>query len=214
MKTFFELRAELLEATLAMKLRAAKAKAHKVTKGEAKPKPKRRSSTFPWWMDGKFYGWWSPSSSFLFTWNFSWGSSGNYHVTQIVKKPQIFGLTKEVLLKEIQKWIDIRASERTAEEIYNDLVIGKIDKFGFVERMAFKKGWVRVMTSNKPSENFIEVEGYKPSLKKAVASIAMDCPQEEGRSYFVNVQDAERPVLGGINLDSVERMERYARTGA
>ena len=214
MKTFFELRAELLEATLAMKLRAAKAKAHRVTKGEAKPKPKRRSSPFPWWMEGKINGWWSPSSSFLFTWNFSWDSGGNYHVTQIVKKPSVFGLTKEVLLKEIQNWIETRASTRTAEEIYNDLVIGKMDKFGFVERMAFKKGWVRVATSNGPSENYVEIEGYKPSLKKAVASIAMDCPQEEGSSYFVNVQDAEKPVMGGRDLNSVERMERYARTGA
>ena len=106
MKTYAQL---ILELTAYQRLeRDSWAKAATRKTVASKPTVK---STLPWGKRGNdAAGWYHPTEkSFLFKW-----SSSNYHITQIVKSPQVFGVTTADLKKVLEKYCKGKKSKDIA----------------------------------------------------------------------------------------------------
>ena len=187
MKTFWQL---ILELTAYQKLEKdswAKV-AKRVTKTAA---PKRE--TLPWHAAGdRLHGWWHGTKTPIeFRWSFGATNSagarvgGNYHVSQLVKRPEAFGLTKADIMRECEKLAKLRPDsvyvyredpvtreietrKKDGARIYHELVTGEKDYMGLLEALAFERGWVKVSASNRS----ISLEGItKTVLKDAVREI-------------------------------------------
>ena len=213
-KAYIDLLNEASAAVLFSRLKTAraaapKAKRHIATKVDAQvAKTIRRPSApaFPWWTGGKkMTGWWSPSKAFTFEWrlDYSGYSGGNYHITQIVNNPSMFGITKKDIMNILEEWAVRR--DRAADTLYRGLKNGKIDKFWPLEKLVMGKGWVRVV---RQGTSFVEVEGNTEYIRKAVGVALVACPWTEGEEYAINAVD---PLVGDKYMSSLEAMQKYAR---
>jgi len=171
MKTFSQLFLELLEATAtkrkpfdsvafdakqkakygsAMAKAAADALAASQKKKAAAATPSREP--FPWMQSGKMVpGWWHPTKKWF---TFALDGTG-YHVTQIVKNPQKFGISESELLKAAQKeadrgmWSNSSREEQglppvDAKEILRLIRMEDIDNSFPISILAYERGWLRV----------------------------------------------------------------------
>ena len=206
-------------ATLFARLKAAKAslpraRRHIATKqdaAKAKTLPKPSAPSFPWWMAGKHTGWWSPSKAFLFTWKFGM-NDGNYHVTQIVKNPSMFGTTEEEIKNVLEKWAEKMPEFRKPDEVLDHLKSGRRDKMGELERFVFAKGWVRIVVGNAEGLGSygVDLEGEREYCRKAVAAAISACPWKEGNEYFFTVYESN--VAGyGKTLSGLSEAEAYVQ---
>lgn len=214
-RSYIETLEEASGAVLFARLKAAKAslpkaRRHITTKQDAKKAktlPKPSAPSFPWWMDGKHTGWWSPSRAFLFTWKFAF-TDGNYHVTQIVKDPEMFGTTEAEIKTVLEKWAEKSPEFRKPDEVLDHLKSGRRDKMGELERFVFAKGWVRVVTSNGTD---VELEGNREYLRKAVAAAMTSCPWQTGKEYMITVYQSDVAGFGGKTLSDIWGMEAYVQ---
>ena len=182
MKTFWQL---ILELTAYQKIeRDSWAKvAKRVTKTAA---PKRE--TLPWQAAGdRLHGWWHGTKTPIeFRWSYGAENhgvrfGGNFHTTQIAKRPEAFGLTKAKIMQECEKLArlrpdsvyvyrtdpatgEIETRKKDGARIYHELVTGEKDQMGLLEALAFEKGWVKVSASNRS----ISLEGITKTVLKDV----------------------------------------------
>lgn len=207
-KAYIDLLNEASAAVLFSRLKTAraaapKAKRHIATKVDAQvAKTIRRPSApaFPWWTGGKkMTGWWSPSKAFTFEWR--WGE--NFHITQIVNNPSMFGITEKDIMNILEEWAVRR--DREVETLYRGLKNGKIDKCWPLEKFVMDKGWVRVV---REGTSFVEVEGNAEYIRKAVGVALVACPWTEGEQYAIHAVD---PLVGDKYMSSLEAMQKYAR---
>lgn len=213
-RSYIETLEEASGAVLFARLKAAKAslpkaRRHITTKQDAvkaKTLPKPSAPSFPWWMAGKHTGWWSPSKAFLFPWKFAM-NDGNYHVTQIVKNPSMFGTTEAEIKTVLEKWAAKMPEFRKPDEVLAHLKSGRRDKMGELERFVFAKGWVRVVTQNGTD---LELEGEREYCRKAAAAAISTCPWKEGKEYMIVLYQSD--VAGfGKTLIGMSEMEAYVQ---
>ena len=187
MKTFWQL---ILELTAYQKIeRDSWAKvAKRVTKTVA---PKRE--TLPWQAAGdRLHGWWHGTKTPIeFRWSYGATNSagarvgGNYHTTQIAKRPEAFGVTKAKIMQECEKLAKLRPDsvyvyredpvtgnietrKKDGARIYHELLTGEKDIMGLLEALAFERGWIKVSASSRT----ISLEGItKTVMKDAVREI-------------------------------------------
>jgi hypothetical protein len=188
-KTFSQLFLELLEATAtkpkpfdtvafdamqqkkygAMMARiAAQTLAASAKKKAAMNAPARQA--FPWVTTTKnLPGWWNPDRPW-----FTFGhATDGYHVTQIVKHPNKFGISKTELVdaaqKHAEKYKEWGGDEkRDGQWVIDQIRTEAIDLSFFVQNLAYSKGWLKVYGGS----SVITMEGSsKSSVRAALREI-------------------------------------------
>jgi len=152
----------------------------------AKSQSRRSTKTitrepFPWqgikrsgWTDGQ-PGWWHPTKQW-FTFNHN---ADGFHVTQIVKSPQKFGISKseldaalgrEAIYLYVQnvKWYDAdgERKDHNAESVRASILKTDIDLAHEVQLVAYKKGWLKVYGKDRPSLEGTEHSSAKAALRE------------------------------------------------
>ena len=163
MKTYAQL---ILELTAYQRLERdswAKAAARKTV--ASKPTVK---STLPWGKRGNdAAGWYHPTEkSFLFKW-----SSSNYHITQIVKSPQVFGVTTADLKKVLEKYCKGKKSKDIsgcAAAHEQSLLLGEIDQLPEITNLVLDKGWAMVNIDNEIVIRANRTETHKAAVREII----------------------------------------------
>ena len=129
---------------------------------EGTPAPSRPA--FNWKTGGA--GWWHPTKQW-----FRFSHDGhNYHVTQIVKNPQAFGITNKELndaMAEFGYRNNYALNKETAAIRVRHMILnGTRDLCMPVQRLAYKLGWLKVYGGSDPY-----LEGYERSQKLAMREI-------------------------------------------
>jgi len=157
----------------------ARIAARAAAKAAHKAQPTR--APFPW--SDKGYrmkpGWWHPTKQWLL---FSEG----FHVTQIVKNPQAFGIsTAELnagLLKEAEhlvsrrvNWYDNEGTPQahTAESVREGILKTDIDLAYEVQRVAYMKGWLKVYSGTNrqsPTLEGINADSIRGAMREITES--------------------------------------------
>jgi hypothetical protein len=155
---------------------------------------------YPWYMEHA--GWWHPSLPPL---EFERHEDGavNFHISQLLKSAQHFGLSKDDILKGI---VDSgRASSlEGAEDVYVDATVGNEHiHLPVVERMAIDKGWVK---TSGGWGTFIKIEGNMSSLRAAMRSILESINHDNPPKIEIVAHDGRSQVLR-----RTEDMETFAR---
>ena len=135
---------------------------------------------FPWGNRANVAGWWHPKME---TYTFS--HSNGYHVTQLVRNPSRFGISKsemhEGLLREaqyytsrgIRYWTEDGSDELpyTPEAVEDRIKSEDIDLAYEVQRVAYMKGWLKVYSggSGTPSLEGISRDSIKGALREMLA---------------------------------------------
>jgi hypothetical protein len=121
---------------------------------------------FNWYTGGA--GWWHPTKKWF---RFA-HDGGNYHVTQIVKNPQVFGITNQELNDAMFSYGKNRytGSKYSKEEITmhvrRSILDGTQDLCMPVQRLAYKLGWLKVYGGSGQY-----LEGYEKYMRLAVQEI-------------------------------------------
>ena len=135
---------------------------------------------YPWGNRASVAGWWHPKME---TYTFS--HSNGYHVTQLVRNPSRFGISKsemyEGLLREAQYytsrgigyWTDDGSDELqyTPEAVEAKIKSENMDLAYEVQRVAYMKGWLKVYSggSGTPSLEGMSRESIKGALREMLA---------------------------------------------
>ena len=162
MKTFWQL---ILELTAYQKLEKdswAKAAARKA----ALPNPTVKTS-LPWAQRNDATGWYHPTQkSFLFAWG-----NKTYHITQIVKSPQLFGVTAADLKKVLEKYCKGKKSKDIsgcAAAHEQSLLLGEIDQLPEITNLVLDKGWAMVNIDNEIVIRANRTETHKAAVREII----------------------------------------------
>ena len=142
MKTYTQF---ILELTAYQRLERASWK-KAATRKAAAPKPTAKTA-LPWGQRNDATGWYHPKKkSFLFAWG-----NRDYHITQIMKRPEMFELTTANIVKTLEKYCKGKKSEDIqgcAAAHEQSLLLGQIDQLPEVTNLALNKGWAMVTISS------------------------------------------------------------------
>ena len=196
MKTFWQL---ILELTAYQKLEKdswAKAAARKA----ALPNPTVKTS-LPWGKRGNdAAGWYHPTEkSFLFKW-----SSSNYHITQIVKSPQVFGVTTADLKKVLEKYCKGKKSKDIAgcaAAHERSLLLGEIDILTEVADLALDKGWAMVTISSTE----ISIRANKTDTHKGAVREILEVGAMQGKTIRIVNEKNPSKDLTFVFIESAEK---------
>lgn len=134
---------------------------------------------YPWGNRASVAGWWHPKME-----NYTFLHKNGYHVTQLVRNPSRFGISKremhEGLLREAQYYVSrgIGYWTKDGDELpYTpDYVEAKIKSENMdlayeVQRVAYMKGWLKVYSggSGTPSLEGISRDSIKGALREMLA---------------------------------------------
>jgi len=159
----------------------ARVAAQELAKSQSRRSAKTTREPFPWqgikrsgWTDGQ-PGWWHPTKQW-FTFNHN---ADGFHVTQIVKSPQKFGISKAeldaALMREANylyannvKWYDAdgERKDHNAESVRASILKTDIDLAHEVQLVAYKKGWLKVYGKDRPSLEGTEHSSAKAALRE------------------------------------------------
>lgn len=161
---------------------AAKALADAERRAKAPLRP-----PFPWsgkamsWGARPVPGWWHPQREW-----FSFDVLDGYHLTQIVRAPARFGVSRSDLEAAAEReaaqrnaeykrgngelWYDHEGTEHpwTGERVLGSIAKKDIDLSYEIQRLAYDRGWVKVYGGNRPHTEGIS----RLSLKTALREIA------------------------------------------
>lgn len=135
---------------------------------------------YPWGNRANVAGWWHPKME---TYTFS--HSNGYHVTQLVRNPSRFGISKremyEGLLREAQYYISRGIGywtydgsdelQYTPKVVETKIKSENIDLAYEVQRVAYMKGWLKVYSGGRgtPSLEGISRDSIKGALREILA---------------------------------------------
>ena len=195
MKTFWQL---ILELTAYQKLEKdswAKAATRKV----ALPKPTVKTS-LPWGQRNDATGWYHPTQkSFLFAW-----SNKTYHITQIVKTPQVFGITTADLKKVLEKYCKGKKSKDIAgcaAAHERSLLLGEIDTLAEVTDLALDKGWAMVSISSTE----IVIRANRTDTHKAAVREILEVGAMQGKTIRIRNEKNHSKDLTFVFVESAEK---------
>ena len=199
MKTFWQL---ILELTAYQKLERDSWKKASRRKTDT-PTPKRTVKTaMPWFNRSDSVGWYHPTQkSFLFKW-----STTNYHITQIMKSPQLFGLTRADIMRALVKKCKLDKEpqiEKTAEAYERSLLSGGMDSMHEITDLVLNKGWVMVNISY----NHIELRANLTQSHKAAVREILESGDFEKMGKHIKIinEISHNKDLTLIFLESVEK---------
>ena len=159
----------------------ARVAARELAKSKARRSKPTTREPFPWkgikrsgWTDGQ-PGWWHPTKQWF---TFSHNTDG-FHVTQIVKHPARFGISKAELDTALMKeswylyahnvqWYDENGEPQNhdTESVRRSILKTDIDLAHEVQLAAYKKGWLKVYGKDRPSLEGTEKSSVKPALRE------------------------------------------------
>jgi hypothetical protein len=161
---------------------------------------------FPWENTHKdIPGWWHPVKPW-FTFNHS---RDGYHVTQIVKKPGVFGIGDSELKAAALKYTRIREyQEVTPGDILDEIENESLDLCMPVQALAYQKGWCKVYGGK-----LLTVEGTDDkSLKAAAREILSVVPEKKLRQDGVVIYKPYANLEGDVKHTNLyyEQLMKYA----
>lgn len=194
MKTYWQL---LTEVTQAVRSRLAK----------VVPPLLMPREPYPW--ATPHTGWWHPTKAPV---KFAW-RVGNYHITQVVKNPAAFDLTKEKIYEILM--FPYGDEREMVNSVYERLTLGMKDQESSIEDYLFSKGWVRTKTVGSGKFVSVMLHGVPPYTKRAAELVAIHAYALENQGGKLSLMiDDEKCGLGDCKTKSfisAEKMERYGR---
>ena len=201
MKTFWQL---IIELTAYQKLERDswnKAAARKT----APPKPTAKTS-LPWAQRNDATGWYHPTQkSFLFAW-----SNKTYHITQIVKSPEVFGVTTADITKALNKFgksfcKNSKDPAKCAENLlvgqFERLVAGEIDTLTEVTDLALDKGWAMVTISSTE----IVIRANRTDTHKGAVREILEVGAMQGKTIRIRNEKNHSKDLTFVFIESAEK---------
>lgn len=159
---------------------------------------------YPWSVPHK--GWWHPTKTPVKV------EAANYHITQVVKNPAAFGLTKEKIYEILKVPYDNEME--MIDSVYERLVLGIKDQERSIEEYLFSKGWVRTRGGGNMNEVRVYIYGAEPYTNRAAGIIAIHAYSVENRfgNIRLNVDTFSPPdIYKSKVFTSAESIERYGR---
>ena len=161
----------VLELTAYQKLeRDSWAKASK--RKTAAPKPTAKTA-LPWAKRSDVAGWYHPTlKSFTFKW-----ANNNFHVTEMVKHPEAFGLTTADITAAVAQQLR-HAPRETVKALnksyYQQLLSGRMDSMTGVTDLVMNKGWAMVnITQSEIMIRANETSTHKAAVREILEVDAM-----------------------------------------
>jgi len=195
MKTFWQL---ILELTAYQKLERDswnKAAARKTTP----PKPTAKTS-LPWAQRNDATGFYHPTQkSFLF----AWGNT-DYHITQIVKSPQVFGVSRADLKTVLEKYCKGRKSKDIAgcaAAHERSLLLGEIDQLPEVTNLILDKGWAMVTISSTE----IVIRANRTDTHKGAVREILEVGAMQGKMIRIRNERTPSKDLTFVFIESAEK---------
>lgn len=135
----------------------------KMTGPAAKAPPPPSRPPFNWQRGGA--GWWHPYKQW-----FRFEHDGrNYHVTQILKSPEKFGLTIndiDAALKKAAIRDHYDDPEKRVIAVKHAIMRGMMDLNADVQKLAYAKGWLKVYGGSTPSAEGWDKASFKAFIKE------------------------------------------------
>lgn len=195
MKTFWQL---ILELTAYQKIERDswnKAAARKT----ALPKLAVKTS-LPWGQRNDATGFYHPTQkSFLF----AWGNT-DYHITQIVKSPQVFGVSRADLKRVLEKYCKGRKSKDIAgcaAAHERSLLLGEIDQLPEVTDLILDKGWAMVTISSTE----IVIRANRTDTHKAAVREILEVGAMQGKTIRIRNEKNHSKDLTFVFIESAEK---------
>ena len=195
MKTFWQL---ILELTAYQKLERDswnKAAARKT----ALPKLAVKTS-LPWGQRNDATGFYHPTQkSFLF----AWGNT-DYHITQIVKSPQVFGVSRADLKTVLEKYCKGRKSKDIAgcaAAHERSLLLGEIDQLSEITDIILDKGWAMVTISSTE----IVIRANRTDTHKGAVREILEVGAMQGKTIRIRNEKNHSKDLTFVFIESAEK---------
>jgi len=201
MKTFWQL---ILELTAYQRLERDSWKKAAARKA-ALPKLAVKTS-LPWGQRNDATGWYHPTQkSFLFAW-----SNKTYHITQIVKSPEVFGVTTADITKALNKFgksfckkskDPAKCVENLLVGQYERLVAGEIDQLSEVTDLALDKGWAMVTISSTE----IVIRANRTDTHKGAVREILEVGAMQGKTIRIRNEKNHSKDLTFVFIESAEK---------
>jgi hypothetical protein len=177
----------------------------------AAPKPTVKTA-LPWAKRSDVAGWYHPTlKSFTFKW-----ANNNFHVTEMVKHPEAFGLTTADITAAIvyanrhaQGSIAIvrspaeqKSMKALNKSYYQRLLSGKMDSMTGVTDLVLNKGWAMVNIS----QSEIMIRANETSTHKAAVREILEVDAMQGK--IVRIRNYRTPSKD-LDLFFVENAEKF-----
>jgi hypothetical protein len=202
MKTYAQL---ILELTAYQKIERDSWKKAAARKA-ALPKLAVKTS-LPWGQRNDATGWYHPTQkSFLFAW-----SNKTYHITQIVKRPEMFDITTADIVKALKKFgksfcKNSKDPAKCAENLlvgqFEKLVAGEIDQLSEVTDLVLDKGWAMVTIM----QGEIMIKANQTDTHKAAVREILEADAMQGK--IVRIRNQRTPSKD-LELFFVESAEKF-----
>jgi len=177
-----------------------------------------------WASTGGQYGWWHPVKDVI---TFGW-SSKNYHVTQIFKNPEKFGISEQEMRKAIDEWkatesmrytyAASRVFKKNQDDYENVMRImkdGYYDTMPSVSVLATEKGWVYFSIQGNPGigiqTNASFGSSRKDSLKAVIREYISVVRQPESIDVMLFNKNRPRDMLftEPLELNTIAEIEKF-----
>ena len=195
MKTFWQL---ILELTAYQKLE--KDSWNKAATRKATPSQPTAKTALPWAQRNDATGWYHPTQkSFLFAW-----SNKTYHITQIVKSPQVFGVSRADLKTVLEKYCKGRKSKDIAgcaAAHERSLLLGEIDQLSEITDIILDKGWAMVTISSTE----IVIRANRTDTHKGAVREILEVGAMQGKTIRIRNEKNHSKDLTFVFIESAEK---------
>lgn len=171
----------------------------------AAPKPTAKTS-LPWGQRNDAAGWYHPTEkSFLFAWG-----NRDYHITQIVKRPEMFDITTADIVKALKKFgksfcKNSKDPAKCAENLlvgqFEKLVAGEIDQLSEVTDLVLNKGWAMVTISSTE----IVIRANQTDTHKGAVREILEANAMQGKMIRIRNERNPSKDLTFVFIESAEK---------
>jgi len=169
------------------------------TRKAALPKLAVKTS-LPWAQRNDATGFYHPKEkSFLF----AWGNT-DYHITQIVKSPQVFGVSRADLKRVLEKYCKGRKSKDIAgcaAAHERSLLLGEIDQLPEITDLILDKGWAMVTISSTE----IVIRANQTDTHKAAVREILEVGAMQGKTIRIRNERNHSKDLTFVFIESAEK---------
>lgn len=170
---------------------------------------------FPWLSDDA--GWWHPTHQW-FTFNHA---RDGYHVTQIARHPQRFGISQAELYKACEDYVtgfgltQIPEKELLAQvgSVLNRLAEERLDLCFPVQRLAYARGWLKVYGGKYLSAEGIDQKSFKSMVREADTVIGDELGGKIRSIELIMINPSSKEGMGPFKrLNNKDEVERFLAT--
>lgn len=163
-------------------------------------------TSLPWGQRNDATGWYHPKEkSFLFAWG-----NRDYHITQIVKRPEMFDITTADIVKALKKFgksfcKNSKDPAKCAENLlvgqFEKLVAGEIDQLSEVTDLVLNKGWAMVTISYAE----IVIRANQTDTHKAAVREILEANAMQGKMIRIRNERNPSKDLTFVFIESAEK---------